>query len=83
LQKAKQNKTRFATVTAYYYSCAKLSAQEGLHFPRLGNPRGTTVQSLATALPVTVADMPYHTAAVRRGAPDCLLLAELQFMAYA
>ncbi|MER8214941.1 3-methyl-2-oxobutanoate hydroxymethyltransferase, partial [Acinetobacter baumannii] len=31
----------------------------------------------------TVADIAYHTAAVRRGAPNCLLLADLPFMAYA
>ncbi|STH57765.1 3-methyl-2-oxobutanoate hydroxymethyltransferase [Escherichia coli] len=42
-----------------------------------------TVQGHDSTLPVTVADIAYHTAAVRRGAPNCLLLADLPFMAYA
>ena len=34
-------------------------------------------------LPVTVADIAYHTAAVRRGAPQALVMADLPFMSYA
>ncbi len=42
-----------------------------------------TVQGHDSTLPVTVSDIAYHTAAVRRGAPHALLLADLPFMSYA
>ncbi|MDR8434618.1 3-methyl-2-oxobutanoate hydroxymethyltransferase, partial [Acinetobacter baumannii] len=44
---------------------------------------GMTVQGHDSTLPVTVEDIAYHTRAVRRGAPNSLLLADLPFMAYA
>ena len=83
LQKYKQEKKRFATITAYDYSFAKLFADEGLNVMLVGDSLGMTVQGHDSTLPVTVADIAYHTAAVRRGAPNCLLLADLPFMAYA
>ena len=83
LQKCKQEKKRFATITAYDYSFAKLFAEEGLNVMLVGDSLGMTVQGHDSTLPVTVADIAYHTAAVRRGAPNCLLLADLPFMAYA
>ena len=83
LQKCKQEKKRFATITAYDYSFAKLFADEGLNVMLVGDSLGMTVQGHDSTLPVTVADIAYHTAAVRRGAPNCLLLADLPFMAYA
>jgi 3-methyl-2-oxobutanoate hydroxymethyltransferase len=42
-----------------------------------------TVQGHDSTLPVTVADIAYHTAAVRRGAPQALIMADLPFMSYA
>ena len=83
LQKYKQEKKRFATITAYDYSFAKLFADEGLNVMLVGDSLGMTVQGHDSTLPVTVEDIAYHTAAVRRGAPNCLLLADLPFMAYA
>lgn len=83
LQKCKQDKKRFATITAYDYSFAKLFADEGINVMLVGDSLGMTVQGHDSTLPVTVADIAYHTAAVRRGAPNCLLLADLPFMAYA
>lgn len=76
LQKYKQEK-RFATITAYDYSFAKLFADEGLNVMLVGDSLGMTVQGHDSTLPVTVEDIAYHTAAVRRGAPNCLLLADL------
>ena len=73
LQKYKQEKKRFATITAYDYSFAKLFADEGLNVMLVGDSLGMTVQGHDSTLPVTVADIAYHTAAVRRGAPNCLL----------
>lgn len=49
----------------------------------VGDSLGMTIQGHDSTLPVTVEDIAYHTRAVRRGAPCCLLLADLPFMAYA
>lgn len=83
LRKYKQEKKRFATITAYDYSFARLFADEGINVMLVGDSLGMTVQGHDSTLPVTVEDIAYHTRAVRRGAPNCLLLADLPFMAYA
>lgn len=67
LQKCKQEK-RFATITAYDYSFAKLFAEEGLNVMLVGDSLGMTVQGHDSTLPVTAADIAYHTAAVSRRA---------------
>jgi 3-methyl-2-oxobutanoate hydroxymethyltransferase len=69
LQKCKQEKKRFATITAYDYSFAKLFADEGINVMLVGDSLGMTVQGHDSTLPVTVEDIAYHTRAVRRGAP--------------
>ncbi len=56
-------KKRFATITAYDYSFAKLFAEEGLNVMLVGDSLGMTVQGHDSTLPVTVADIAYHTAA--------------------
>ena len=67
LQKCKQEKRRYATITAYDYSFAKLFAEEGINVMLVGDSLGMTVQGHDSTLPVTVEDIAYHTRAVRRG----------------
>ncbi len=83
LRQLKQQQKKFATITAYDYSFAKLFADEGIGVMLVGDSLGMTVQGHDSTLPVTVEDIAYHTRAVRRGAPHCLLMADLPFMAYA
>ena len=83
LRQLKDQKKKFATITAYDFSFAKLFFDEGIRVMLVGDSLGMTVQGHDSTLPVTVADISYHTTAVRRGAPECLLLADLPFMAYA
>lgn len=65
IAKMQTRKKRFATITAYDYSFAKLFAEEGLNVMLVGDSLGMTVQGHDSTLPVTVADIAYHTAAVR------------------
>lgn len=83
LRKRKADKQPFATITAYDYSFAKLFADEGINVMLVGDSLGMTVQGHDSTLPVTVDDIVYHTRAVRRGAPACLLLSDLPFMSAA
>lgn len=83
LRQWKQSGRKFATLTAYDFSFARLFADEGIEVLLVGDSLGMTVQGHDSTLPVTVTDIAYHTAAVRRGAPQALLLADLPFMSYA
>jgi 3-methyl-2-oxobutanoate hydroxymethyltransferase len=49
----------------------------------VGDSLGMVLQGHDSTLPVTVAEMAYHTASVKRGNQGALILADLPFMAYA
>lgn len=83
LRQKKQAGQKFASITAYDFSFARLFAEEGIDVMLVGDSLGMTMQGHDSTLPVTVRDMIYHTEAVRRGAPSVLLLADLPFMGYA
>jgi 3-methyl-2-oxobutanoate hydroxymethyltransferase len=83
LRQLKVSGQKFATLTAYDFSFARLFANEGIQVMLIGDSLGMTVQGHDSTLPVTVADIAYHTAAVRRGAPHALLMSDLPFMSYA
>lgn len=83
LRQWKQAQRKFATITAYDFSFARLFAEAGIGVMLIGDSLGMTLQGHDSTLPVTVEDIVYHTRSVRRGAPHCLLLADLPFMAYA
>lgn len=83
LRQLKQQHKKFATITAYDFSFARLFADEGIGVMLVGDSLGMTIQGHDSTLPVTVEELAYHTRAVRRGAPACLLMTDLPFMAYA
>ncbi|OON39915.1 3-methyl-2-oxobutanoate hydroxymethyltransferase [Izhakiella australiensis] len=83
LRQLKQQGKKFASITAYDFSFAKLFAEEGIQLMLVGDSLGMTVQGHDSTLPVTIDDIVYHTWAVRRGAPQALLMSDLPFMAYA
>ncbi|ROW60902.1 3-methyl-2-oxobutanoate hydroxymethyltransferase, partial [Cronobacter malonaticus] len=71
LRRLKETGKKFATITAYDFSFAKLFEEEGIGVMLVGDSLGMTVQGHDSTLPVTVDDIAYHTRAVRRGAPHC------------
>jgi len=83
LRQWKQEKHKFATITAYDASFAQLFAEQGINVMLIGDSLGMVVQGQDSTLPVTVEEIAYHTRCVRRGAPHALLLADLPFMSYA
>lgn len=83
LRQLKASGRKFATLTAYDFSFARLFAEEGIQVMLIGDSLGMVVQGHESTLPVTVTDIAYHTAAVRRGAPGALIMADLPFMSYA
>lgn len=83
LRQWKKSGRKFASITAYDFSFARLFADEGIQVMLVGDSLGMVVQGHDSTLPVTLADIVYHTQAVRRGAPAALLLSDLPFMTYA
>jgi len=82
LRQWKQEKHKFATITAYDASFAQLFAEQGIPVMLIGDSLGMGVQGQDSTLPVILEDIVYHTRCVRRGAPKALLLSDLPFMSY-
>ncbi|AHG60175.1 3-methyl-2-oxobutanoate hydroxymethyltransferase [Buchnera aphidicola] len=78
----KQKKNKFAAVTAYDFSFARLFSNQGIPVMLIGDSLGMTIQGHSSTLPVKIKDIEYHTRAVRKGAPHSFLLSDLPFMSY-
>ena len=82
LQKMKQQGNKISMLTAYDASFAKLFAEQGVEVLLIGDSLGMVLQGHDDTLPVTVSDIAYHTRAVRAGAPDAFVIADMPFMSY-
>lgn len=83
LQSLKQSGEKIAMLTCYDATFAQTACQAGVDVLLVGDSLGMVLQGHDSTLPVTVADMAYHTACVKRGNQGALILADLPFMAYA
>ncbi|MCH8479592.1 MAG: 3-methyl-2-oxobutanoate hydroxymethyltransferase [Wenzhouxiangella sp.] len=82
LLRMKAKSDAIAMLTAYDASLARLVDQAGADCVLVGDSLGNVIQGRDSTLPVTVADMVYHTEAVRRGLARALLIADLPFLSY-
>lgn len=73
---------KLAFLTAYDASFAALMQTSGVDAVLVGDTLGMVIQGQRSTLPVTLADITYHTAAVARGAPDTFIIADLPFGSY-
>ncbi len=83
LNKFKQTGEKFSCLTCYDASFAHLMQTAEIDTILVGDSLGMVVQGQSSTLPVTVADMVYHTANVARGNRHALILTDLPFMSYA
>ncbi|HRF84675.1 MAG: 3-methyl-2-oxobutanoate hydroxymethyltransferase [Xanthomonadales bacterium] len=81
LAEAKGQGRRLAMLTAYDAGFARVLDRNGIDLVLVGDSLGMVVQGHASTLPVKVADMAYHTAAVARALQQALLVADLPFQA--
>lgn len=79
---AKARATKLAVVTAYDYTAAKIADSAGIDAVLVGDSLGMVVQGLSNPLPVTLAEMTYHTKCVVRGVKRSLIIADLPFLSY-
>lgn len=75
--------SKFPVITAYDASFARQIELAEIDVVLVGDSLGNVILGHDSTLPVTMADMIHHTAAVRRGNDKSLLIADLPFMAYA
>jgi 3-methyl-2-oxobutanoate hydroxymethyltransferase len=70
-------------LTCYDASFAALMDRCGVHVLLIGDSLGMVCNGHNSTLPVTVAEVAYHTAAVARGSKSAMIVADLPFGAYA
>ena len=68
--------------TCYDASFARLMDGAGVDSILIGDSLGNVIQGHDTTLPVTVADIAYHTAAVKRGSDRPFIIADMPFGSY-
>ena len=83
LNKYKKTGEKFSCLTCYDASFAHLMDVAEIDTILVGDSLGMVVQGQSSTLPVTVADMVYHTANVARGNGHALIMTDLPFMSYA
>lgn len=79
----KKNGNKFACLTAYDACFAHAVSSAGVEVILVGDSLGMVLQGHDSTLPVTVDDMAYHMACVKRGNQGALLMVDLPFMSYA
>ncbi|MBD8635229.1 3-methyl-2-oxobutanoate hydroxymethyltransferase [Stenotrophomonas sp. CFBP 13725] len=79
LAEAKRNGQKLVMLTAYDAGFARAFDANGVDIVLIGDSLGMVVQGHDSTLPVTVADMVYHTRVVARVLERALLVADLPF----
>lgn len=74
---------KIAMLTCYDASFAALLDASGVDILLVGDSLGNVIQGHPSTLPVTIADMAYHTASVARAIHSAFLLADMPFGSYA
>jgi 3-methyl-2-oxobutanoate hydroxymethyltransferase len=69
-------------VTAYDAPTAALAVEAGVDLILVGDSLGTAILGYSGTVPVTLDDIVHHLGAVRRGAPDAHIVADLPFGTY-
>src|ERR671938_319408 len=82
IQRLKADGKRFAMLTAYDYTTARLLDEAGIPVLLVGDSLGMVMLGYETTLPVTLDDVIHHAKAVARGARNALLVGDMPFMSY-
>ncbi len=82
LKDMKKSGEKISVVTAYSYPQAQMAEEAGIDIILVGDSLGMVELGYSDTVPVTMEDMLLHVRAVRRGAPDTHLIADMPFMSY-
>lgn len=81
-EKMKQAGEKITMLTAYDYPSAQFVEEAGVDMILVGDSVGMVVLGYESTVPVTMEEMLHHTKAVRRGAPQTFVVADMPFMSY-
>lgn len=82
LAEAKRQNRKIIAVSCYDYTTARLVAQTDVQMILVGDSAAQAVLGFDSTLPATMDFMVTITAAVRRGAPNVYLVADMPFLSY-
>jgi 3-methyl-2-oxobutanoate hydroxymethyltransferase len=82
LRKQREASEKITMLTCYDASFASLMDRCGVDILLIGDSLGMVCQGHTSTLPVTIADIAYHTASVARGSHTALIVADMPFGAY-
>jgi 3-methyl-2-oxobutanoate hydroxymethyltransferase len=82
LKERKRRGEKFAVLTAYDATMARLLERAGVDVLLVGDSVATAMLGYETTLPVTLDVMIHHTAAVVRGTGRALVIADMPFLTY-
>jgi 3-methyl-2-oxobutanoate hydroxymethyltransferase len=78
----KRRGEKISMLTAYDYPTAKAEVEAGVDIILVGDSVGTNILGYQSEQEVTLADIAHHVRAVRRGAPNTVILADLPYRTY-
>lgn len=78
----KSNGKKFGMVTVYDYQMASMVDESDCEMILVGDSLGMVVQGESGTTHVNIEDMQYHLKAVRKGAPNTFIVADMSFMSY-
>jgi 3-methyl-2-oxobutanoate hydroxymethyltransferase len=73
---------KLTMITVYDYPFARLVDRSEAELILVGDSLGMVIQGLELTNPVTLEEVIYHVKAVRRGAPNTLVVGDMPFMSY-
>ncbi len=82
IRRFKREATPFATVTAYDYVSAQNADSAGIPLLLVGDSAAMVIYGLDTTIPISMDELIFLTRAVRRGATNALVVADMPFMSY-
>ena len=82
LKAKKDRNEKIIMLTAYDYPTAKILEEINLDLILVGDSVGNVVLGYDSTVPVTMEEMLHHTKAVRRGAKNTFLIADMPFLSY-
>lgn len=83
LKKMAEQGEKITMLTAYDYPMATILEKAGVDTILVGDSLGMVVLGYDSTVPVTMEEMLHHTKAVRRGAPNTFVIADLPYLSYA
>ena len=78
----KRRGEKVTMITVYDYPFARLVDRSQAEMILVGDSLGMVIQGLEGTTPVTLEEIIYHCRAVRRGAPNTLVVGDMPFMSY-